>query len=134
MEVACARDDPSNGGDEEGMRCPVYLRVIIGDPTLLRDGYFLAKLNGEYVGVSNLFRSQSEEGALKQGLTGVLPQHRRHGIATALKLATVRYAQTHGYRQIRTRNNTHNRPMLAINEAMGFQKQPAWITLEKVLS
>jgi GNAT superfamily N-acetyltransferase len=134
LEVACARDEPSNAGDDEGMPYPVYVRVILSDPSLLRDGYFLARRGDDLVGISNLFRSASEDGLLKQGLTGVLREHRRRGIATALKLATVRYAHTHGYRQISTRNNPHNRPMLAINEAMGFKKEPAWITLEKVLS
>jgi hypothetical protein len=45
----------------------------------------------------------------------------------------VRYAQARGAREIRTWNNTRNRPMLRINEAMGFQKQPVWIEFEKSL-
>jgi hypothetical protein len=50
----------------------------------------------------------------------------------ALKLQTVRYAREHGYREIRTGNDARNRPMLRINEAMEFVKQPAWITFEKM--
>ena len=51
----------------------------------------------------------------------------------ALKLRTVKYARAHAYREIRTNNDSRNRPMLRINEAMGFVKEPAWITFEKRL-
>ena len=45
----------------------------------------------------------------------------------------MRYARDHGYREIRTWNDTRNRPMLRINEAMGFVKQPSSINFEKAL-
>ncbi|HET7770354.1 MAG TPA: hypothetical protein VFN74_16385 [Chloroflexota bacterium] len=34
---------------------------------------------------------------------------------------------------IPTWNNTRNRPMLRINEAMGFRKQPDWIEFARQL-
>ena len=52
----------------------------------------------------------------------------------ALKLKTVEYARAHGKRQIRPWNDTLNRPMLRINEAMGFQKEPAEIAFLKDLT
>jgi hypothetical protein len=48
----------------------------------------------------------------------------------ALKLRTVRHAQAMGVDHIKTWNDQRNRPMLAINEAMGFEKQPAWVSFE----
>ena len=132
MEVTCARDDPSNDEDDRGLPYERYLKVIL--PTIVVDGYFLAKDGERYVGVSNFFHSPSEPGRLKQGLTGVLPAYRRRGIAIALKVRTIRYAREHGYQTISTRNNTQNAPMLAINERLGFQKLPAWITLERTLA
>ena len=45
----------------------------------------------------------------------------------------MRYAREHGRREIKTWNDQSNRPMLAINEAMGFVRQPAWIELRKEL-
>ena len=47
--------------------------------------------------------------------------------------STVAFARARGYREIPTRNNTRNRPMLRINEAMGFAKQPAWVVSQKLL-
>jgi len=52
----------------------------------------------------------------------------------ALKLRAVAYAKERGFREIRTWNDSINRPMLAINEALGFAKQPAWITFGKDLA
>ena len=45
----------------------------------------------------------------------------------------MRYAIDKGVEHIKTWNDVHNRAMLAINEAMGFVKQPAWISYEKDL-
>lgn len=55
---------------------------------------------------------------------------RGKGLAMALKLETVRYAQRLGVDHIKTWNDQKNRPMLAINEVMGFARQPAWIGVE----
>ena len=83
------------------------------------------------VGLSALFRNLGVPGVLTQGFTAVARGYRGRGIAQSLKRRTVAYARAHGYREIRTWNNSRNAPMLRINEAMGFAKQPAWITLVK---
>lgn len=56
---------------------------------------------------------------------------RRLGLATALKLQNLHWAAENGHRQVRTWNSTENTGMLAINMALGFEKQPAWINLKK---
>src|SRR5262249_28262313 len=66
--------------------------------------------------------------------TGVLREYRRRGIAMALKLRAILYAKSAGYSRIKTWNEQGNRPMLSINEALGFIKQPAWIAFAKKLS
>lgn len=110
-----------------------FLGHEVEGPGALPDGYLLAKAGDRYVAESSLFATEEHPEILYQGLTGVIPEYRGRGIAMALKLLTVAYARAHGRREIRTWNNTRNLPMLRINEAMGFVKQPVWIELRKEL-
>lgn len=112
----------------------LYVKQELEAPSALADAYFLAKDGDRYVGESYLHRALAMPGVLYQMLTGVLRDYRGRGIAMALKIMGIRYARDHGYKEIRTGNNTTNRPMLSINEALGFQKQPAWIEFEKTLA
>ncbi len=103
-------------------------------PWSLPEAYFLAVRDGRYVGESALAKEASDPTLIHQNLTGVLRDERGKGIAMALKLKTVQYARTHGYTRIRTWNDSLNAPMLAINVALGFAREPAWITFGKDLS
>lgn len=105
----------------------------MGGPDALPDGQFYAKAGDRFVGLSTLWRSEGSPDVLYQGLTGVVRAYRGRGLAWALKMRTISYARGHGFRQIRTWNNTMNRPILNINEALGFAKQPVWITFERAL-
>ncbi|HEX7023168.1 MAG TPA: GNAT family N-acetyltransferase [Trueperaceae bacterium] len=101
-------------------------------PNRSPESHFLAFARDELAGVSEL-RKSKEPGRLDTGLTGVRRPWRRQGIALSLKLLAVAYAKRQGARIITTQNHTINRPMLSINEAMGFVKQPAWIRLKRLL-
>jgi mycothiol synthase len=110
-----------------------YLRSTVDSPRALLDAYFIAKIGDRYVGEANLQRP-SIGSALYHNVTGVLRPYRGRGIAMALKLATIAYGRAHGYTEIRTWNETNNTGMLAINDRLGFVRQPAWITFEKTLA
>lgn len=131
MEWELLQDVP---GSEDFTRVPFekWCEDIIEDPLFLPDAYFVALDGGEYVGMSNLWDDRATD-ALNTGLTGVKRSHRRRGIATALKVRAIAYARVHGHPLIKTGNEVNNRPMLSINERLGFVRQPDWITLRNVL-
>ena len=111
-----------------------FRRDDIDPPNALLDAFFIAvDKDGRYLGLSNLFRSLDNPTFLWQGITGVRRDARGKGIAMALKLRTVHFAIDRGVEHIKTWNDVHNKPMLSINEAMGFVKQPAWVSYEKDL-
>ena len=82
--------------------------------------------SGELAGMSQLYLREADTD-LDTGFTGTAKAHRRKGVALALKLSAIKHALERGAPRIRTNNSQANRPMLGINEALGFQKQPAWI-------
>ncbi len=109
-----------------------WRKMLLESPNFLADGYQVAvhEATGEYVGLSMLFKRQADKD-LDTGLTGVSRDWRRKGIALALKLRAIRFAKEYGAPRIRTENEINNRGMLAINERLGFVKQPAWIVFVK---
>jgi len=117
-------------------RTPVEMEVwrsaLLKNPGLVRDAYLFAVKGGEYVGVTMLRSSQSEND-LTTGLTGVRRQYRRQGVALALKLKTLAWAKQNGYSQVKTWNEANNLGMLGINERLGFVRQPTWLDMVKVL-
>ncbi len=120
-----------------GKYTPVSLELFrqwtLESPGALSEGYFLATKGGEYVGQCVLQRQLGMEGSLEHGLTGVRREFRRHGLAMALKVRALEWAKEAGYRTVRTWNDSANRGMLAINERLGFVREPAWISFVKKL-
>ena len=68
------------------------------------------------------------------GLTGVRRRYRRRGVALALKLRGIHYARARGYSFVRVDNDSANVPMLALNERLGFVREPAWVLLAKTFT
>lgn len=126
LREAVEEDIPRSEPERISLDYDVWLGRLNTNPGLLPDGYFVAVHDGQYVGLSGLFKSQTSAD-LFTGLTGVRREYRRRGIATALKLRGIEYARARDCPVIRTWNASTNRPMLSINEPLGFMKQPAWV-------
>lgn len=103
-----------------------YSKWVFESKFYLPEGQFVAldPSTGQYVAMSTLWKTDGDY--LQTGLTGTRQAYRRQGLALALKLKGIQLAQTMGIREIRTGNESNNRAMLSINEALGFVKQPIW--------
>ena len=110
-----------------------FEKMTLGNPHLLPDAWFIALDGDRYVGMSALWRNLVTDRLLQTGLTGVVRSHRRRGIATALKVQAIRYAQDHGNAEVET-DNEENNPMLQLNIQLGFKPQPAFVDFEKNLT
>ena len=108
-----------------------FKKRSLGSPILLPDAWFVALDQGRYVGMSILWRSGNKD-KLDTGLTGVVRTHRRRGIATAMKLHAIQFAQQYGAKIIVTENEENN-PMYQLNLNLGFRPISAWLEFEKKL-
>ncbi|MFC4454667.1 GNAT family N-acetyltransferase [Deinococcus sonorensis] len=120
------RSDPATP-----IRLEQYDEWVLQDPGFLPDGYLLARHGDQLIGSSDVYRSAASPD-LFIGLTGVRRAWRGRGVATALKLAGIRYAQAAGAERLWTDNESGNAPILRINEQLGFVREPALINLLKV--
>jgi GNAT superfamily N-acetyltransferase len=71
-----------------------------------------------------------EEGAWNW-VTGVRREYRGRGLARALKVATAEEARRRGRRWLGTNNNAVNAPMLAVNEALGYERKAGLLWLRR---
>lgn len=101
-------------------------------PNIRTDAWFVAVDGEHYVGISSLWPNPVLKQILLVGITGVLPSHRRRGIATALKLKTIEFAQAYGAKIIET-DNEENNPMYDLNMQLGFKPKPGLLHFEKIL-
>ncbi len=107
-----------------------FEKHVIEDQELLRAGTIFAFERGAMIGFSGVFEGATP-GWVDQWLTGVRRPARGRGIATALKLRVIRAASALGFKTMQTENDTTNVAMLAVNEGLGFVRQPAVLTVVK---
>lgn len=107
-----------------------YAATILDHPSFYADACFLALDGDMFVGMSYLRVRSEKPQELETGITGVLRDYRRRGIATALKVKGVEFAQQYGAETIMTMNEEKN-PMYQLNLQLGFKPLPRWITYQR---
>lgn len=110
-----------------------YVQQVFEHDKFMPSAFFVALDHGQVVGASNLINQYDDREHLHTDYTGVIPSHRRRGIATALKVRVIQQAQAQGVKTIRTGNHETN-PMYQINLQLGFQPQPGELLFELKLA
>ncbi len=109
-----------------------FRRHVLESPNFYPEAAWVA-LDGDLpVGLSALWKQLSGD-QLVTGLTGTTREHRRRGIAMALKVKSLAFAKGKGHPWVTTDNEENNVGMIAINRALGFQDYPSWMGFEKLL-
>lgn len=106
---------------------------VFSSPHLCPEGWFIAVDGEELVGISQLGIDTVYAHKMHTWLTGVVRSHRRKGVATALKLRAINFAQARGVKTIDT-DNEENNPMYDLNVMLGFKPKPAWVDFHKEIS
>ena len=81
----------------------------------------LAKSGEKYLGYTLLNPDEKDAACLRQGWTGVHPDFRRQGVATALKVLGIRYAREKGFRYIVTEPRIANVASVQMSLKVGFR-------------
>lgn len=84
---------------------------------------------GEVAGYASLLFLGGSRTEAVHDMTAVRPAWRGHGLATAMKRATIAWAIDHGLTALETGNDLENAAMLAVNERLGYRPQPDEVTL-----
>jgi mycothiol synthase len=100
------------------------------NPSALPEGWLVAHAEGRYLGLSSHWASRADLTCLHTGFTGVLPDVRRRGIATALKVAGVALARRRGCQFIDTDNEADG-AMHRLNLGLGFEPESAWLVYRR---
>jgi GNAT superfamily N-acetyltransferase len=108
-----------------------WIKFVEKSPKRIPEALLVAVDGDRYVGISSLERGSEGRNDLFTEITGVHREYRRKGIALALKVSCMAWAKEAGYEQVRTANDATNRPMLSINERLGFLKFPLWMGFVK---
>jgi ribosomal protein S18 acetylase RimI-like enzyme len=127
-EVNHLTNEDIPGYDGTDLSFEEFEQWVFGAEWYRADGQLLAALGDTWVGLAAVRLHPQTQGAYNVH-TGVRREYRGRKIALALKLATIRYAQAHGARYMRTDNDAQNAAMLALNRKLGYQPEPGKFTL-----
>jgi len=124
---------PFPGGEVHHETYENWRKGNLEGPTSDLAAMFIAKWGDEYVATTTLELPPNVDEPAVTHMTGVLREHRRRGLATALKLLSFRYLKERGFREVRTHNDTANPPILNLNQKMGYRRLPGWLVWDRGL-
>jgi GNAT superfamily N-acetyltransferase len=128
LHVQLMRDVPQPSGTAD-QTFEDFITFIDG-PLGADERVFFAIVGGRPVGVTELFLSEAKPGHAATGLTGVSREHRRKGLARAMKLHAAHWAREQGITEIWADNEADN-PMLKLNEQIGFRRHHELVIFER---
>lgn len=132
LDVTVNRDIPSIG-EKHYPPFDEWRTRRLDAPTFDPDACFVALDGDTYAGQSyGSINAEEDPVQFVTGVTSTRREYRRRGIATALKVHIITYAQQHGVQEIFTTNDSQN-PMYQLNLKLGFEPQPSWVRVEKSL-
>lgn len=108
---------------------PAFQTQYLNSPSFAAAGSFVAVDGDNYAGL--VFHESASPSLLMVELTGTARAYRRRGIAQALKLRSMVWAKAAGYTTMLVNNDLANVGMLAINDKLGYVRQPALILLQR---
>lgn len=100
----------------------------VEDEATLPETVMVAVTGDEIVGVSSVDRGDS---MLHSGLTAVTAPYRNRGIGRVLKALSAAATKDLGHVHINSGGAGTDTPILHVNRALGFEIEPAWLTLAR---
>ena len=90
-------------------------------PWFKEEDVYIVVDGDKWVALSTYARSLRSNDKISTGLTGVLPEYRRQGICSAVKIHALLDLKKKGFKKVFT-GNEENNPMFQINLMLGFKK------------
>jgi mycothiol synthase len=118
VAVAAVRDMPTAGG-AEARPFDEWVEQELSGPAA-----FAALQDGTVVGYATLQPLGDDPHRLEHGFTGVLPEFRRRGFATALGEAQIAWAAAQGYEELVTTTGVSNVPLRRQKSKLGYVERP----------
>jgi GNAT superfamily N-acetyltransferase len=127
---------PDVPGEEELVvqRYENWLAHEMEGPGDRADATFVALAGAEVVGYAKFAFAAAQPSIAHHDLTGVKRAWRGRGIAAALKVAQIRWAQDSGFTELRTNNEERNAPISKLNERYGYRRRAGRIYLRGPLA
>lgn len=127
VNIETSLDQP--GADSAMPSFEEWTKRVAGASWFDPAGQIVAAVGDEWVGLGAV--GPLDPGRFYNLMTGVRAPYRGRGIAKALKILGIRYAQARGGRTLRTNNHSANGPMLAINRRLGYAPEPGWLSMRR---